>query len=307
MVCQNQPQRGTIVMKIFNLFILIILSLNLFSISAPAQTKRKTIKKQKTRTSQATARKIPAEPITFKVLSEGIYSKVEEPFIFVAHNAETYAQLQTLVENLPAISAIDFNKTIILGAFAGTKNTGGWSVDVKKLADKVAVDVLAPPKDAMVTQALTTPYKIVFLPLAERKMIPLEFSDAWASKMKTYRVSSGIFEYSGGIAGIRKEFDIEGEISVLSYNDFVTLAFDLKGKAAEKARSLSEITSGTLKNGNIYIDRVKAGNFVDNPHPPLKLGGTIDETKLSLAFESLPTVVADGYTGRGKLEALKIK
>ncbi|MEJ7700204.1 MAG: hypothetical protein WKF71_11235 [Pyrinomonadaceae bacterium] len=72
-----------------------------------------------------------------KILAEGSYGTVETPFIFVARSAETYAQLQKFVENLPPAPEIDFTRTAVVAAFAGTKNTGGYSVAVKKAADKI--------------------------------------------------------------------------------------------------------------------------------------------------------------------------
>ncbi len=42
-------------------------------------------------------------------------------------------------------------------------------------------------------------------------------------------------------------------------------------------------------------------------YQPLKVSGTLASDKLALTFEPLPTIIADGYEARGKIEAVKIK
>ncbi|NJM52836.1 MAG: hypothetical protein HC846_05245 [Blastocatellia bacterium] len=94
---------------------------------------------------------------------------------------------------------------------------------------------------------------------------------------------------------------------MLTFGEYTTILFNLKGKGAEAKRRLSEIASGTLKNGNIELMRLDAGSFVENPHPPFGVKGTLKDKNLSLNFESLPTTFADGFDGRGSLEAVKVK
>ena len=242
-----------------------------------------------------------------KVLAEGTYFKVEQPFVFTARSNETYAQLQNFVENLPPVLEIDFSKFAVVAAFAGMKNSGGYSVSIKSVMDKISVDVINPPKDALVTMALTNPFRVALVPLNENGSINLELAASWKNAMQIYRINSGAFEYSGGFAGIRKEFGVDGTIGVLSFGNNATLFFNLVGKDAEKTRKLSEAASGLIKDREIILPRLEAGSFSENPKPPLKVSGTILNNELSLGFEPLPSQISDGFQARGKIQAIKAK
>ena len=106
-----------------------------------------------------------------KTIAEGAMSRVETPFIFIARDAKTYEKLRSLVEDLPAVSEIDFTKQAAVAAFAGTKNTGGYSVSIKQTGENASVEVVKPPKDALVTMALTSPFKIALVPVEEEKSL----------------------------------------------------------------------------------------------------------------------------------------
>ncbi len=262
---------------------------------------------------KAITEKMPDEKVSppnrteLKTIGEGANSNVEVPFVFVARSPETYAQMQSLAENLPPVSQFDFDKSAVVAAFAGTKNTGGYSVKIQKSADKIAVELIAPPKGAMTTQALTTPYEIVLIPVEKEDSLSLEVAENWQNAARTYRVASGEFEYSGGITGRAKEFNAEGTIKVLNFGDEITLIFDLSGKDAEKVRKLNAAASGKIKDGKIDVPRLDAGSFAESPKPPLKVSGTLANDRLNLTFEPLPTSVADGFQVRGRIEAAEVK
>lgn len=300
-------------MKTFKFLLPVIISLSLAGCASAQTNKRKTVENSKPKTAKTiekTSMEKPAgKPMSdnIKVLAEGSYSKIEQPFVFVARSNETYTQLQNLVENLPSVLEIDFSKTAVVAAFAGTKNTGGYSVSIKSASGKVSIDTVNPPKDAMLTQAITAPFKVALVALEENNSINLELSARWKNVMQTYRITSGAFEYSGGFAGIRKEFGADGTIGVLIFGDNATLVFNLNGKGAEKTRKLSEAASGLIKDGRVDLAQLDAGNFSENPKPPLKVSGTIANNKLSLVFEPLPSRISDGFQARGKIEAVKAK
>ena len=299
-------------MKTIKNLALIILSLVLLSAGAAAQLKKKTTKKTKPKITESAAKSTNKNPMSttagdYKILIEGAYSKVETPFVFIARDAETYALIRSLVEGLPASSTVDFDKTIVVAAFAGTKNTGGYSVTVKPSADKISIDINAPGKGMMTTQVITTPFQVVQLPVTEIQAGSLELPPTWTSQMKMYRLTKGDFEYSGGIAGRTKKFDIEGTIGVLNYGAHVTYNFNLSGKGGEAQRKLWEISSGVINAGKIELAHIETDTFSESPRPSLKATGVAADNKLSLAFESHPTTISDGFSARGKLEAVKIK
>ena len=115
---------------------------------------------------------------------------------------------KAFAEDLPPASQFDFNKSAVVAAFAGTKNTGGYSVGIKKSAGKIAVELNAPPKDAMTTQALTTPYKIVLINTEEENDVLLNIAETWQNAAVKYNVTAGEFEYSGGITGRGMKFKV---------------------------------------------------------------------------------------------------
>lgn len=255
----------------------------------------------------------PCEPLSLspadniKVLAQGSYGRAEEPFLFVARDAETYAPLKNMLENMPAASEIDFKSHAVIAAFAGTKNTGGYSVEIKNTSGKISISVNAPPPDAIVTDALTMPYKVVVVSVEEENFLNLDVSENWKKALQTYNVSSGDFEYSGGIAGRRKPFTAEGTIDVWQFGDLITLNFNLAGKGENKAMKLTEMASGYLKDGKLSLARLDAGSFSEGPKPPLKVAGTMKDGKLILNFEPLPANIPDGFQARGKVEAVKIR
>lgn len=298
-------------MKTFKFLLLAALGLSLAGCASAQTDKRRTNKNIKPKNTKPMNEKSKAEPASenVKIIAEGFYESLDEPFIFVARSLETYAQLQKIVaQKLPPASEIDFAKSAAVGAFAGTKNTGGYSVSVVKTGDKIKIEVVEPPKDAMTTDALTTPFAVSLVPIEQGKTLPIEVSENWKNAMQTYKVVSGEFESSGGIAGRLKKFNAEGTVGVLSFGDYTTLFFNLSGKGADASNMrLTEAASGAMKNGKIELARLDAGSFSSGPKPPLKVSGMLWSDKISLTFEPLPAVAADGFQVGGKIEGVKIK
>ena len=77
---------------------------------------------------------------------------------------------------MPDLPAIDFQKHMVIGAFMGTRPTGGFSVHITRVVqnDKVVVTVReqGPAPGDMVTMALTSPYHVVVVPRSDK---PVEF------------------------------------------------------------------------------------------------------------------------------------
>ncbi|HXG84999.1 MAG TPA: protease complex subunit PrcB family protein [Pyrinomonadaceae bacterium] len=302
-------------MKNLKIFTFAILSFSLLINCASAQNKsnRKGAKTNETATgtpNKIRERKPPQFESAGKIemLAEGTDSSVSTPFVFVARTPETFSQLQKLVKNLPP-EKIDFNKTAVVAAFAGEKNTGGYSFDIVENAGKISVNLVAPPKDAFVTQALTTPYAVALVSIERGNSLNLDLSANFSGAMKKYRVTSGQFGFSGGIAGSQKKFNAGGTIGVLTYAKLFTVIFNLTGKAGESGRKLNETVSGALVGEKLSFPRVEAGDFIDRPHRFLIADGIFTGEKLSLEFKSGEPdyVVSDSFEGSGKIEAIKFK
>ncbi|MGB9181202.1 MAG: protease complex subunit PrcB family protein [Pyrinomonadaceae bacterium] len=249
-----------------------------------------------------------------KVLAEGAYSKVQDAFIAVARDVETYAALRDVVESLPEQSADYFEKNLVVAAFLGQRRSGGYGVEIAQASKgHLSVSERTPPKGSMTTQALTAPFKIVSIKISDEghgideAPAIVEADVAWQRATRTYRVASGDFKTGGGFAGRFENLKLEGELRAMRYGKLATVFFNLKGTGGAKARALTETATGIVQDdGSITLPRLDPNSLVDVPRGALRASGrlTENESKLSLSFESLPTIVADGFGGTGKLEAV---
>src|SRR6266581_8919086 len=67
-----------------------------------------------------------------KVLGQGYHSSINEPFIAVIRNAETYDALTKLEGNMPRLDAGFFDSNAVVAAFLGQRNTGGYAVEIAR-------------------------------------------------------------------------------------------------------------------------------------------------------------------------------
>lgn len=241
-----------------------------------------------------------------KILSSGTQAKIETPFLFVARSKETYDLLRHRADNLPLASEVDFKNRAVIAAFAGEQRTGGYSVTIERSNDKYSVKLKVPPPGAITTDALTYPFEIVSVPVEEESGIALEMSEIWMNSAESYKVTSGDFEYSGGIMGKLESFKPTGTIRVLRTGDLATLMFDLKGKETQK---LDAVASGAIIGEKARLASFEAGNFYEHPHPPMIAEAVFESGKVLITLESgkRDYVINDGFQGRGKIEAVKEK
>jgi hypothetical protein len=250
----------------------------------------------------------PAEGGGMRVLAEGQYGKVEEPFLVVAREATVYAELRTLVEGLPEPAADFFERHAVVAAFAGTRNTGGHGVEIRRGADKrVVVEEKAPPPGAITTMALTQPFKVVAVEAHEEESVDVDFgASRSATRWRAYNVTSGEFTTGGGFAGRYENLKLAGTLRIARLGKLLTLAADLKGEGGTKPRALRGVATGFARDAaGFEIPHLDPGTLVDRPRPAQLVKGKFadDARQLSLTFEPLPTNVNDGFEGRGKLEA----
>ena len=242
-----------------------------------------------------------------KVLMEGSQSGVADAFVAVARDAETYAALRERLGRLPELSADSFRTSVVVAAFLGRRTTGGYSVQITGGKEgSIRLSESQPPKGAIVTQALTTPFKVVSVPVSDKQPLSLEMEGEWKSMTRPFSVTAGTFTVTGGFAGTTENFRLEGGIGILREGKLATLAFDLKAASGTKARVLKDVATGVLQpDGSLAITHMAAGQLVSLPPGALRADGKLidGESKLTLAFESLPSNVDDGYHGKGRLEA----
>jgi len=253
-----------------------------------------------------------------KILAEGFHSSITHPFIAVIRDAVTYAELMKLDNTLPKLDAEFFNSQAVIAAYLGTRNTGGFSVEIKwgagssvgltPVKPSLYIGEKAPAKGVMVPEMITSPFKIVSLEVNPTDNIMVASDYAWQQTMRRYLIASGTFKMSGGFAGTTEQFRLTGDLKILvreaNLATFFITVFN--PDRAKKQRALTDFTTGVVgADGHLMINKLAAGSLVDGPNSGLKVSGAFSsgERKLSLVFNSLPSMVADGYQGEGTLEA----
>lgn len=245
-----------------------------------------------------------------KVLAEGGYSRVADTLLIVARDADTYAALRAdAAPNLPELNADFFKSNAVIAAFLGTRRTGGYAVEISRGVNGVVrVSAISPEAGGMSAQVITSPFRIVAVPLTDANAsLSLDVGDAWKSMMRPYRVTDGDFTMSGGIAGRAGKFRFGGELRAMRFGKLATFAFALKNTNGAKPRLLNGILTGIVADdGIIKLAGLDAGSFVDNPRSALSVTGrfTDKENNLQLTFATQPSNVADGYGGQGTLKAV---
>ncbi len=253
-----------------------------------------------------------------KVLAEGSHSAIQEPFIAVCRDNETYQALKKLDGGLPELDKDFFQSHTLLAAYLGTRNTGGYGIEVVRKGDpninfpdpnrtRFEVTEKAPAKDAMVTQALTSPFKIVSLEVNGTPPIILSLGYAWRQKQQLYRITSGTLSTGGGFAGASEQFELHGELLTLQTSDLISFYISLRG-AGSKERFLSDFATGIIQKDLLTIKRMTADFFVDGPNAGFSANGTckVREGSLTLQLASLRAIVSDGYSGGVSLEAKRV-
>lgn len=303
------------------LLMILVFALQIADVSAQSRRKKPRLKRA---VSKKVVKEVVQEPDTpiivnapadnSKILMQDNYCPVENPFIFVARDAETYGRLRKM---FPALSEeVDFSQYAVAAAFLGTKTTGGYSLRITKSEQGLNVAAVNPPKDAMTTQALTSPCVVQLFPAAFDEKLNLSFSDDFKKSAQMFRVESGEITVSGGFAPIERQHKLSGDVWIWQQKDLVSVAFDLKnaqiiektprmGDGRIPVNTWRDVASGSAAGGKINLPFVMTGDFVPPPVPNARVEGTLTTNALSLTITPNPTNVADGYEGRGFIKAVK--
>ena len=111
---------------------------------------------------------------------------------------------------------------------------------------------------------------------------------------------------SGGFAGTANRFGLEGQLRVMRHYNLVSFVFEILSSGLTEHRSLNGFETGVVeRTGEIAIHKLSSDSLVNPPNAGLKATGTFSDAdkKVSLNFNSLPSMIADGCTGQGTLEA----
>ncbi len=129
------------------------------------------------------------EPMTIVEQWSGHNSAQDAPRRVVIRDDDDWEQLWKAMHGriipMPEVPEVDFQKHMVLGAFMGTKRTGGYAVRITRVVqnDRIVVSVRerAPGPGDMVTMALTSPYHVVVVPLSEK---PVKFVEDREAKKR---------------------------------------------------------------------------------------------------------------------------
>jgi hypothetical protein len=113
---------------------------------------------------------LPPKSEAFTMLAQGNESGIEQQHFEIIKDAVAFQKLWDLnfqtVSPKPPTPKVDFSNEMVIAAFAGTKNTGGFELKLTKInnySDSLQIDLslLAPDGDCMVSGALTQPFVFV--------------------------------------------------------------------------------------------------------------------------------------------------
>jgi hypothetical protein len=118
-----------------------------------------------------TAARSGDQPVEMTVIASGAYASAETRTAVVAASAGEYQRVwrESIGNGEGAAPDADLATGTVIFLFAGTRNTGGWSIEPQAVsigADGIA-DVVAavegPRAGGIVTQALTSPYAVLLV------------------------------------------------------------------------------------------------------------------------------------------------
>lgn len=116
--------------------------------------------------------------VSFTVIAEGAQA-VSAPVRknYGVYDEAEFARIWKMAygESGPPLPAIDFDTQYVIGAFAGEKPTGGHTIEITTIRDAsnlrtVEMTLERPAPGCIVSQALTSPFQFVSVPLSGRTL-----------------------------------------------------------------------------------------------------------------------------------------
>lgn len=115
-----------------------------------------------------------AEPegtqLFFQTIEQRAMSGINEKEEHVVTDDKQWAALWAKVHRnqspVPNMQAINFDREQVVAVFMGTKNSGGYGIEIKRVIDTgkqivVLVEETTPPEGGIVTMAITQPFHII--------------------------------------------------------------------------------------------------------------------------------------------------
>src|SRR5438552_3821208 len=244
-------------------------------------------------------------PGDLKVLAEGSVSPINTSFVGIFRDAETYAALRAQATNLPDLKADFFKSNIVIAAFLGERNTGGYSVATAQQPNgQIRIAEKAPPKDAIVAQMITSPFKLVFMSTNGTPPVQLSLDERFNQRAQLYRIDNGTFTVSGGFAGRTEQYKLVGKLQVMRLAGVVSIGFAIVSEGASREHSLRDFATGVASGDGVAISSLSRGTLIDSPSGDLTVRTKFEEkNRLLIDLTTGPVTVPDGYSGKGMIEA----
>lgn len=243
-----------------------------------------------------------------KTLAEGSVSPITAPFVAVVRDGETYATLRNLAANLPALNEDFFRANVVIAAFLGERNTGGYSVAISREPnEQIRIAEKAPRKGMMVAQMITSPFKMVSVATNGTPSIRLSVDERFRQRTELYQITKGSFSVSGGVAGRSETYQLGGKIQVTRLSGLVTIGLAVASSGAARERELRDWATGIVRDNGIVISKLSHGSLLETPSGDLHANVRFSEkNRLNLDLDSGPATVPDGFSGRGSIEAERV-
>ena len=116
--------------------------------------------------------------VNFETVSKGTNNNFGERVFYTVDSEKEWGELwnsmHAVINPVPELPKVDFEKEMLVLAFQGTQGTGGHSVEVTDIEKKdgvigVTVKEVSPGTKCITTQALTAPYHAVKIPKIDSK------------------------------------------------------------------------------------------------------------------------------------------
>lgn len=233
-----------------------------------------------------------------KVLAEGSYGQTG-PFVAVAREPRVYDALRRMAPSLPELAADFFKSSAVVAVFVGRRNTGGHAVEIThEGGGRLRVAEHAPPADAVTTQVITHPFRVVAVPVGEGEGVSLVLPGGLAAGvLRPYRVTAGELDTGG-------RFRLEGGLGLARRDDLLTVLFDLRG-ASGRGALVAAATGFVGADGRFSVAGVDRRSLVGGASGLLRAAGRLsgDGGRLQLTFES-PAGPGGVTKPAGRLEAV---
>jgi len=111
-------------------------------------------------------------PASMRTVARGDQSFIESERRVVARSSAEWNAIWRQHDPDRPVPAVDFSKEMVVGVFLGSRNTGGYSVEILSAAVEQGGALLVryrqqtPPPGAITAQVITMPFHIVAIPKA---------------------------------------------------------------------------------------------------------------------------------------------